>query len=280
MTAAVYDDLVRPLPVWSLKRWYYGANRLALSTIGRLSDGIRIGFAHGFDSGVMLDYVYENKANGLTPIGKLIDRIYLNAPGWRGIRNRRALVSKTIAALLREAASGPRPARLTDLACGGGRYVLDAVKAAGVDARVELRDYADANVEKARENAIRAGVIATCRQADAFADNEHQSLSEADIVVVSGLHEIIPDDRRIERHFRQLAQAMKPGAKLVVTVQPYHPQLEFIARVLRSHTGKPWAMRLRTLDITRRWAVDAGFRVESVTMEPSHIFGVMVATRT
>src|SRR5207244_2550282 len=40
---------------------------------GRLSRGIAIGCKHGFDSGVMLDYIYQNLPQGLTPLGRLID---------------------------------------------------------------------------------------------------------------------------------------------------------------------------------------------------------------
>ena len=40
----------------------------------------------GFDSGSTLDYVYQNQAHGRTALGRLVDRSYLDAVGWRGIR--------------------------------------------------------------------------------------------------------------------------------------------------------------------------------------------------
>ena len=46
-----------------------------------------------------LDYVYRNEARGRTPIGRLIDRIYLESIGWRGIRQRKRHVEE----LLRDA---------------------------------------------------------------------------------------------------------------------------------------------------------------------------------
>src|SRR5262249_26770527 len=85
------DALRRPLPSYSLKSAYYASVRTLLKTVGNLSDGIRLGNRHGFDSGVMLDYVYKNQAGGRLLIGRLMDRIYLNAIGWRGIRLRRRL---------------------------------------------------------------------------------------------------------------------------------------------------------------------------------------------
>ena len=58
--------------------------------LGALSDGIDVGRTFGFSSGEMLDYVYENRASGWGPLGRWIDRIYLDSIGWRGIRERRA----------------------------------------------------------------------------------------------------------------------------------------------------------------------------------------------
>ena len=53
-------------------------------------------FRYGFDSGVMLEYVYRNQPRGMTPLGMLIDWVYLNAQGWRGIRQRSQLLKQTL----------------------------------------------------------------------------------------------------------------------------------------------------------------------------------------
>ena len=69
--------------------WRFAPVRWLMKGPGRLSDGIDLGCKHGFDSGIMLDYIYANRAGGLNLAGRLIDRAYLNAIGWRGIRVRR-----------------------------------------------------------------------------------------------------------------------------------------------------------------------------------------------
>ncbi|HEX2221515.1 MAG TPA: class I SAM-dependent methyltransferase family protein, partial [Candidatus Limnocylindria bacterium] len=81
-----YEELSRPLPRWHPRAWYYGALAVALRTVGRLSAGIDLGFRAGFDSGLMMEYVYANRAQGRSPLGRLIDRAYLDAIGWQGIR--------------------------------------------------------------------------------------------------------------------------------------------------------------------------------------------------
>jgi SAM-dependent methyltransferase len=280
-------ELTKPLPPFHAKAIKFGLARFLMGTVGRLSKGIEIGRSYGFDSGVMLDHVYDNKAEGRFLIGRLIDRIYLDAPGWTGIRNRGELLRNTIIAeaqkiAAEKAANEEESLRLADLACGGGRYLLAALRNLqdeGTDVQATLRDYRAENVEKARDNARRAGVPATIEIADAFSDADLGRLTAPDLIVVSGLHEIIDDDRLVARHFTQIAQLLRSGGRLIVTVQPDHPQVEFIARVLTSHSGRPWAMRLRSVELIKTWAQAADLVVESMTMEPLGIFGVLVARK-
>jgi SAM-dependent methyltransferase len=278
-------ELTAPLPPLHPKAIKYGLARLFIRTVGRLSKGIETGCVHGFDSGVMLDHVYANKAEGRFLIGRLIDRIYLDAPGWSGIRNRGELLRATIAAEATKIADGGKSVTLADLACGGGRYLLSALQVLRdlkVDVHATLRDYREENVLKAQENAAKAGIEAIIEPGDAFSDADLGRLSgpsALDLVIVSGLHEIIDDDRLVRHHFAQVAQLLAPGGRLIATVQPDHPQVEFIARVLTSHSGRPWAMRLRSVELISAWAKEAGFTVDSVTMEQRGIFGVLVARK-
>src|SRR5689334_6070785 len=75
-----------------LGRLKWATMRFLLSTVGKASKGVQTGYQYGFDSGTMLDYVYLNRAEGAFGVGKLIDRVYLNAVGWRAIRARRELL--------------------------------------------------------------------------------------------------------------------------------------------------------------------------------------------
>jgi hypothetical protein len=89
-----FEELQKPLPVLSPKNLVFASVRFLMKTIGNLSSGIKIGNIFGYDSGVMLDYVYKNQASGKLLIGKLLDRVYLNAVGWRGIRLRKVLIKE------------------------------------------------------------------------------------------------------------------------------------------------------------------------------------------
>src|SRR5213078_4473454 len=114
----------------------------------------------------------------------------------------------------------------------------------------------------------RLQTTARFERGDAF---DRQSLVEIrpkpTLGVVSGLYELFPDNGLVRRSLAGLADAIEPGGYLVYTGQPWHPQLEMIARVLSSHRdGKPWIMRRRTQDEMDQLVGSAGFRkVEQLT---------------
>lgn len=268
-------DYAQPLHALNPKRWYFASMKKIMSGMGRWSDGVAIGERYGYDSGVMLEYVYRNKAGGKNFIGKLIDRNFLDAPGWRGIRERGEILKRE---LRREIDAHGGDVRLLDVACGGGRYVIETLASGAKVQSALLRDYRNENIESASVLAKHLRVHARFERADAFSDADLANANpKPNLIVVSGLHEIIEDNALVKKHFHQLAALAERPATLVFTIQPWHPQIEFIARVLKSHTGKPWVMRLRPWEKTQKWAEAAGFKIRSVTMDKQGIFGVVVA---
>ena len=111
-----------------------------------------------------------------------------------------------------------------------------------------LRDYKPENVEAARRLADELGLKnVTTRRGDAFDRASLASIvPKPTVAIVSGLYELFPCNEPVMNSLRGLADAMEPGGYLVYTNQPWHPQVEFIARVLTNREGKPWIMRRRT----------------------------------
>src|SRR5262249_12526027 len=270
------------------------ATRANLRLGGLLSDGIRLGHATGFDSGSSLDYIYRNRAGGRTPLGRFIDRIYLDAIGWRGIRQRKLDVE----ALLREAMARLRAAgmavHILDIAAGHGRYVLDSVAAPGSGAfhgngaserpdSILLRDYSQINVDRGTALIRDKGLadIARFTQGDALDRASLAALSpKPTLGIVSGLYELMPDNGPVRHSLAGLADAIAPGGFLVYTGQPWHPQLELIARALTSHRqGAAWLMRRRTQQELDQLVVAAGFRKLTQRIGESGIFTVSLAQR-
>jgi alpha-beta hydrolase superfamily lysophospholipase/SAM-dependent methyltransferase len=279
-TKREYDDLARPAS--AMKNLAFGVQRLSLKTLGKLSNGVRLGWESGFDSGRSLDYVYENDARGGLGVGKLIDRTYLNSPGWRGIRQRKVNLEKLLRSAIDRTRADGREVRILDVATGCGRYVLDAL-AKDNDPRVTayLRDFTPANVEQGRRIAEEMGLTNRVRfeQGDAFDEENLAAITPAPtIAIVSGLYELFGDNDMVQRSLRGIARAMPDGGFLIYTGQPWHPQLEMIARVLTNRDGQPWIMRRRTQEEMDDLVTAAGFRKQEMEIDRWGIFTVSLAT--
>ena len=251
--------------------------------LGRLSKGIRIGWKTGFDSGTMLDYVYENKAQGLTILGRFIDHQYLQNPGWRGIRQRKVNLEKHLRDTIDKVLLESGEVRIADIATGLGRYVLDVIKEYdGKPVSALLRDYSDLNITSGRLLAQEMGLNnVTYEQADAFDKKSVSTLAnKPNIAIVSGLYELFPENAPVRASLAGLAAAVEPGGYLIYTNQPWHPQLEFIARVLSSHrSGQNWIMRRRTQQEIDQLVAEAGFEKCAMDIDADGIFTVSVAKR-
>jgi len=83
----------------------------------------------------------------------------------------------------------------------------------------------------------------------------------------------------VRRSLRGLADVVEPGGHLLYTNQPWHPQVEFIARVLTNREGQPWIMRRRTQAEMDELVRNAGFEKISQVIDPWGIFTVSAARR-
>ena len=261
-------------------RPHFALVRGGMKTGGRLSKGIDLGWRTGFDSGLTLDYVYENRARGTTPLGRLIDRNYLNSPGWRGIRQRKENLGTLLRRVIERAHAEGLPVRILDVAAGGGRYLLETMRdLPEVPMTALLRDYKQENVDAATRLAAELGLTnVTVKLGDAFDRSSIAALNpRPTVAIVSGLFELFPENAGVLESLRGLAEALEPGGYLIYTNQPWHPQVEFIARVLRNREGKPWIMRRRTTAEMDEIVSVAGFEKEEMEVDEWGMFTVSVA---
>jgi hypothetical protein len=283
-TNAEFASLKKPLPSPSIKGLSFIMQRASLGTLGRLSQGIRIGHATGFDSGESLDYVYENKARGNLGVGKVIDYFYINAIGWRGIRQRRACMNQALRYGLRQAREAGMPMQLMDIAGGAGRYLLDVLEDPefGFDLKILCRDWSESALATGRASAQQLGLqdrISHVR-GDAFDESSLASVEpKPSVAVVSGLYELFPDNGLLHRSLRGLFSAVSAGGYLIYTGQPWHPQVEMIARTLTNRDGQYWIMRRRPQGEMDALVEAAGFKKEKQWVDDFGIFTVSIARK-
>lgn len=271
-----FDRLCEPgSPMFALTRG-------AMKTVGRMSKGIQLGWEAGFDSGRTLDYIYENRPQGVTPLGRAIDRGYLDSIGWRGIRVRKVNLQNILSTAIENAHAEGKTVRLLDIASGPGRYDLEVIRnLKHIPITAVLRDYKPENVEAARRIADEFGLKnVTTMKGDAF---DRASLASTTpkptVAIVSGLYELYPSNEPVMNSLHGIADAMEPGGYLVYTNQPWHPQVEFIARVLTNREGRPWIMRRRTQAEMDELVHAAGFEKLRQEIDQWGIFSVSLARR-
>lgn len=256
--------------------------RAGMKTGGRLSKGIDLGWRSGFDSGLTLDYVYENKPQGSTPLGRFIDHGYLNSIGWRGIRQRKKNLEKLLRNAIEKMHAAGNAVRIVDIAAGGGRYLLETMRTLPeIPMTALLRDYRQENIDAATRLARDFGLTnVTVSSGNAFDRASLAAIAPRPTIgIVSGLFELFPSNADVLTSLRGLADAIEPGGSLIYTNQPWHPQVEFIARVLRNREGKPWIMRRRTTAEMDELVRTAGFEKMEMEVDEWGIFTVSVARR-
>lgn len=159
---------------------------------------------------------------------------------------------------------------------------MDAVsRVEGEPVRVTLRDWNPANVAAAAQIAKDRNLASvTAAQGDAFDRGSLANIHPRPaIAIVSGLYELFPDNGAVRESLAGLAEALVDGGYLIYTNQPWHPQLEMIARVLDNREGKPWVMRCRAQAEMDALVRAAGFEKVEMLTDPDGIFTVSLARR-
>ena len=179
-------------------------------------------------------------------------------------------------------AARSKPVHILDIASGPGRYVLETMhRLKEIPISATLRDYQQANLDAARQLAGKLQLAnITITRGDAF---DRPSLSAVTprptIAIASGIYELFPDNAPVLRSLRGIADAMDSGGLLIYTCQPWHPQMEFIARTLTNREGRPWIMRRRAQAEMDALVRAAGFEKLEQEIDPWGIFTVSLARR-
>lgn len=279
---AEYESLLQELPATSWKKYYFAATAFALKHIGgRLSKGMQVGWKYGFDSGSMLNYVYKNKAHGLTPIGKFIDRLYLDSAGWAGIRQRGDNLQQALTESIAVLKKAHKQVHIMDVAAGPGRYVLNVLEALNDDSlSATCRDRDEAGLAEGRELAASKGLDqhVTYLTGDAFdPESIKDTPQQPQIIIVSGLYELFTDNSMILKSLQGIYDRLPEDGILIYTNQPWHPQLELIARTMVNRDQEPWIMRPRSQNEMNQLVEHVGFKPQKMWIDDAGIFTVSIA---
>lgn len=271
-----FEELQKPLPEYSSKNIYYKFISLLLRTLSTLSEGIKIGYKYGFDSGNIMNYIYENQPQGNLYIGKIIDQAFLNQKTCKAFRAIKKIQKDFISSYL-EKRRGQKTF-IVDLASGKADYIYDVVRESFSNVEVLLRDINENTLTESRNTAEKLAIAENFRYevGDALdADSLKKISPKPDLVIEVGLYGIIHDDEKIRDHLKAVKEFLDPDA-LLFNVQTYNEQIELIARALVNQDGDPCIWHLRPAEQVIEWAQQAGFRDPEVVMDPYDIYAVVM----
>lgn len=271
-----FEELLKPPPAYYPKNIYYKFYSLFLRTIGMFSEGMRIGFTHGFDSGMIMNYVCQNTPSGRFYIGKVLDRIFLNQVTCKAFRAIKEIQKNVIKNYLQE--RNGDPTFIVDLASGKADYIYDALRETNGNVKVLLRDLDETALKESRAIAEKVNLLnkVSHEQGNALdIESLKRIYPKPNLVIEVGLYGIIHDDELLRRHFFELKDILNPGA-ILFNVQTYNPQIELIARVLKNRDGERCVWHLRPVELVIEWAEKAGFIEPQVTMDPYGIYAVVM----
>ncbi|HIS89333.1 TPA: class I SAM-dependent methyltransferase family protein [Candidatus Avigastranaerophilus faecigallinarum] len=254
--------------------------KIIVDTLGQLSNGINLASKEGFTSGKMLDYIYKNEPTGKLGIGKLIDKIYLNHPGWQDVRTRKqnlvANLKEAVDLTLQEKGS----ARICDVASGPARYIIETLESYKDKAvTAELRDIDIRWLLEAKEAAESRGINIEYKTANALEDNDFSFEKQPDIMVASGFYDWFDDKEIIKKSMSLIYKALPQNGYFVFSIQAGHVALSLTNKIFKDFNNHQLKMVTWDMDIINSILKEIGFAVILTRSDDKGHYPVLLAKK-
>ncbi|MBL7197599.1 MAG: class I SAM-dependent methyltransferase family protein [Candidatus Omnitrophica bacterium] len=230
---------------------------LALSKLGRAS------ISGKADTGLNFDHMYKRQPQGLSPVGKFIDKVLLNLPSVKATRHRKDIIIKILQNEIENNIVLDKKTKVLDLASGPARYLVELISEHNQD-----------NIEilclDADRSSLNFGKMLIGRKpvrytkANIFSLNHLKKLSKKvkwipNIVISSGFFVYLEDDKVISI-LQDIHRHVDNDSLLIFTSQVDNPSKKLMEKLGKASSGKPWALYYRKPDQLRKWMLDIGFR--------------------
>lgn len=242
--------------------------KLLLNTVGQLSDGISLATREGFTSGKMLDYIYKNKPQGKLFIGKLMDKMYLEHPGWQDIRVRKNNLVENIDKAVRLTLESKQEAKICDVASGPALYILEILeKYKSQPVSAEIRDLDERWIKEAYAKAQESNLKLEYKVANALEQADFMFERKPDIFVASGFYDWFSDDELVKKSMKLIYDALPAGGYFAFTNQAGHVDLTMTNTVFKDFNNQQLNMTTRGAEVINAWLKEIGFTVLDVKMD-------------
>ncbi len=254
--------------------------KLALRTVGRWSDGIRLAMKEGFTSGIMLDYIYKNEPSGKFVIGKTIDKIFLEHEGWRVIRERKDSLCANLEKAIDSTLKSKDRVRICDVAAGPALYITEVLeKYKDKNVSAEIRDIDARWLEEAKKRADAKGLNLTYKVANALEKSDFVFDSTPDIFVASGFYDWFNDAEMIKKSMRLIHESLPQNGYFVFTNQTGHVALEMTNYLFKDFNDKPLEMVTWDSALINSWVEEIGFAIVDIRKDKKGYYSNVLAVR-
>ena len=261
----------------SLKLFF---TKLAIRTIGRWSDGIRLAMKEGFTSGIMLDYIYKNQPSGKYFVGKFIDKIFLDHEGWRAVRQRKDNLCANLEKAIDLTLKSKNGAHLCDVAAGPALYITEVLeKYKNHNVSAELRDIDARWLEEAKKRADEKGLNLTYRVANALEKSDFVFDAIPDVFVASGFYDWFNDAEMIKKSMRLVYESLPENGCFVFTNQSGHVALDMTNYLFKDFNNKPLEMVTWDAALINSWVEEIGFTIVDVRKDEKGYYSNVLAVK-
>ncbi len=244
----------------TMKNIWVMIKAVSIKSFGRLSNGIRLALKHGLTSGVMLEYIYDNKSRGISLLGKWIDRLFLNCSDLQALRVREHNVKEYIQEFLKE---NKFSLKVIDIACGFSRYMREALFAGNLkQLDLILVDTDDSYRAVVKKSFSDIGVLVRYENKSALDESFLQSLSPANLVVASGFYDWIIDDTVVQKSMGLVGSILSKSGVFILTGQSKNSDLLLMRYAFTDFNHNPLLMKMRSSDEMIQWLTVAGFKIQ------------------
>ncbi|HNV87163.1 MAG TPA: class I SAM-dependent methyltransferase family protein [Candidatus Omnitrophota bacterium] len=234
------------------------------------------------DSGVNFEYIYRNKAEGITVFGRLVDRVLLNLPSVKATRNRKDNIVKILKNEIENNYLLGQKTKILDVGCGTSRYLLELQNEySGDHIEALCLDYDADSIKLAKR------LIGVPAQAKSFIRYTRANVMRIEhlkylgrrlkwtpnVLIASGFIYYL-DDEGVRSALREIYRHLDRGGLLVMSSIQSSPSRKLMEKVCTTQKKENWVLNYREPEAVRKMMIGAGFRGVVIGQDPWGMYNV------
>jgi SAM-dependent methyltransferase len=229
------------------------------------------------DSGVTFDYIYNDRASGYRPIGKLIDSIVLKLPSAKAVKTRKNYFKNILKSEIKKNIKIDKKTRIVDLASGPARYLVESIS----DSDTGKVEVLCLDIDKRSLNygkKISAGKPIRYTKGDVFNLSSYKNISKKvgwspNVVIASGLYNFV-NENSFFLSLKDVFDNLSEGGLFVFDNLIRNPNEKLLQKIAVNRKNMPWTFVYRKPDTVKKLLYDIGFKEVKMDIDLYNVFAI------